>query len=131
MLFLTAPPKPIPSSACTPSPCGPFSNCKDVGNFPRCSCQKGYKGLPPTCRPECVVNSDCPVQSACINQNCQNPCIGICGTDAECRVISHNPVCSCRPQFTGDPLSHCIPASKRKHPKNSIYVSVIKIECHT
>lgn len=92
---------------CTPTPCGPNSQCREVGNIPACSCQPGYLGVPPECRPECISNSQCAPQQACVNSKCQDPCSSTCGFDSECRVVNHQPVCSCPPGYTGDPFSRC------------------------
>lgn len=92
---------------CAPSPCGPNSICKVSNNQALCTCQPNYLGSPPSCRPECLVSSECSQQTACIKQKCKNPCEGVCGQNTECRVINHSPVCSCRSQYTGDPFSHC------------------------
>lgn len=59
--------------------------------------------------PECVINSDCSQDKACIQQKCKDPCPGSCGANAICRVSSHNPICSCPNGYTGDPLSSCRP----------------------
>lgn len=72
-----------------------------------CSCLIGYMGAPPSCRPECLVDSDCTSLMACSNQKCINPCQGSCGLNAECRVHNHIPICYCRSGFTGDPFSQC------------------------
>jgi hypothetical protein len=101
-------PTPLPPS-CTPSPCGPNSKCQMVGGNPACSCLQNYIGAPPNCRPECVLNSECPSQEACIQQKCRDPCVGSCGIDAECRVQNHVPVCTCREGYEGDPFSSCRP----------------------
>lgn len=53
------------------------------------------------------MNSECPFNAACINNKCSNPCLGICGIDAECSVVNHYPICSCPPHLKGDPLSRC------------------------
>jgi len=71
----------IKSDPCNPSPCkfqfylldytqlldlfntlisivgGPFSECKEINGVAACSCQTGYIGAPPSCRPECVVRN--------------------------------------------------------------------------
>ena len=94
---------------CRPSPCGPYSVCREVDCRAVCSCQSTYVGAPPSCRPECIVNSDCSTTQACINQKCTNPCANICGTGAECRVINHNPICQCPRGYTGDPFIQCRP----------------------
>lgn len=92
---------------CNPTPCGPNSICRPVGSSPVCSCQPGYLGVPPECRPECVSNSECSPSQACLNLKCQNPCEGACGRDSECRVVGHNPICVCPSGYTGDPLTGC------------------------
>lgn len=92
---------------CDPSPCGPYSICKVSGDQPSCSCQAGYINSPPNCRPECISNAECSFDQACINEKCQNPCINVCGLNAECKVVSHTPICSCLPKYTGDPFIQC------------------------
>lgn len=92
---------------CIPSPCGPNSQCRDINNQAVCSCLPSYIGSPPQCRPECVVNSECAADRACINQKCVDPCPNTCGIDAQCSVKNHNPICACPPGFTGDPFARC------------------------
>lgn len=94
---------------CNPSPCGPNSQCRTVNNQAVCSCLPSFIGSPPSCRPECTISAECPLDEACNNQKCINPCIGSCGYGARCEVINHNPICSCPAQYTGDPFSNCIP----------------------
>lgn len=96
-----------PRDACQPSPCGANAVCRVSGDSPSCSCLDGFIGAPPNCRPECVSNSDCSSQLACINQKCRDPCPGSCGTNAECRVVSHTPNCVCTPGYTGNPFILC------------------------
>lgn len=93
---------------CQPSPCGPNALCQVRGESPACSCIENYVGSPPNCRPECTINPECPSALACINQKCRDPCPGSCGSNAVCRVINHNPVCSCNPGFSGDPFRGCL-----------------------
>lgn len=64
-------------------------------------------GSPPSCRPECVVSSECPTNRACVNQKCADPCPGICGQNARCETINHSPICSCNQRYTGDPFVRC------------------------
>jgi hypothetical protein len=78
------------------------------GDTPSCSCLLDYTGSPPNCRPECVSNSECASHLACINLKCRDPCPGSCGTNAECRVVSHTPNCVCPSGFTGDPFIQCL-----------------------
>lgn len=102
---------------CLPSPCGSYSVCRIASGRPVCSCDVGYIGAPPTCRPECVINSECAMHKACIKNKCIDPCPGTCGYQAICRVVSHRPICSCPLDFIGEPYNQCIQESK----KHSIY----------
>lgn len=94
---------------CNPSPCGPFSQCRDINGSPSCSCSSSYIGSPPNCRPECSINSECSSDKACINEKCRDPCPGSCGFNAICNVINHTPVCTCSEHDTGDPFTNCYP----------------------
>jgi hypothetical protein len=96
-----------PENPCSPSPCGPNSQCRVVNGVPVCSCLPNYVGRAPNCRPECTINAECPGNRACIGEKCQDPCVGACGTNALCTAINHSPVCSCQTGYTGDPFSGC------------------------
>lgn len=74
-----------------------------------CSCQREYQGTPPNCRPECVVNNECPSNRACHKFKCSDPCPGTCGLNARCEVINHNPICTCPNGLIGDPFTRCYP----------------------
>lgn len=108
----------IPSTerppSCSPSPCGPNSLCQIISGNPACSCLPDYIGVPPECRPECILSSECKSHLACVNQKCKDPCPGSCGVNAQCHVVNHIPVCTCMEGFTGDPFAQCrvIPPSK-------------------
>lgn len=104
--------EPVIRNPCSPSPCGPNSQCRDVNNQPICTCLRSFFGNPPNCRPECSVNSDCSLNTACLNQRCRDPCPGTCGLNAECQVVNHNAICSCPSHLTGDPFSKCFYPSK-------------------
>lgn len=99
-------PRPQP---CAGNPCGPNAVCRVVGTERSCSCLPGYTGQPPQCRPECVRHEECSPRQACLQNKCVDPCPGICGINAECFVVSHNPICSCVTGFTGDPFIRCTP----------------------
>jgi hypothetical protein len=101
---------------CQPSPCGPNSQCREVNGQAVCSCLPNYTGSPPGCRPECVVSSECPLDKACLNQKCVDPCPGTCGTNAKCFVKNHSPICSCQNGYTGDPFSRCYPNPRKNFP---------------
>lgn len=98
---------------CSPSPCGPNAVCRELNGAGSCTCLPEYFGNPyEGCRPECIINSDCTSDRACIRSKCQDPCPGTCGPRAVCHVINHSPSCTCLPDHTGDPFSYCNQISK-------------------
>lgn len=101
-----------PFEPCNPSPCGPYSKCRSLGDAPACSCLENYIGQPPNCRPECITSSDCSRNLACVQQKCINPCEGKCGSNALCQVVSHVIQCLCNEGFTGDPFESCTVITK-------------------
>lgn len=93
---------------CNPSPCGANAICKERNGAGSCTCLPEYFGDPYTiCKPECVTNTDCPKDKACLNNKCKDPCPGICGINAECRVSNHAPSCFCFGGYTGNPSTAC------------------------
>nr|CAD7617395.1 unnamed protein product [Timema genevievae] len=93
---------------CIPSPCGANAICKEQNGAGSCTCLQDYLGNPyEGCRPECVLNTDCASNRACIRNKCQNPCPGTCGQNADCQVVNHLPSCTCIPEYTGDPFRYC------------------------
>lgn len=93
---------------CYPSPCGANAQCTVRNSAGACTCTPEFFGNPyEGCRPECIMNSDCPLNRACFRNKCQNPCQGLCGPNAECRVTNHLPSCSCLIGYLGDPYSYC------------------------
>lgn len=92
---------------CSPSPCGPNSNCREHNGQAVCSCQPNFIGTPPDCRPECRVSSECSSDRACINNRCADPCPNICGIGSVCHTTNHNPICACPSGYTGDPFQQC------------------------
>lgn len=101
---------------CIPSPCGPNSQCRVVGEQPACSCLPNYIGRSPNCRPECSINAECPGTQACQNERCKDPCPGSCGSFTTCVVVKHAPLCQCVAGYTGDPFTVCTPLPPCKHP---------------
>ncbi|XP_068900468.1 adhesive plaque matrix protein 2 isoform X2 [Tenebrio molitor] len=98
-----------PSELCRPSPCGANTLCEVVNQTPTCKCLPGYHGSPISgCRHECDSDTECGPSLACIEFKCQNPC-SQCGTNAECDVRNHRPVCKCPKNYFGNPLSSCQP----------------------
>lgn len=99
----------ISTKPCSPSPCGFNAICKEKNNAGSCACFEGYIGNPyEGCRPECIVNTDCPSNKACANNKCVDPCPGSCGSNAMCQVVHHAPLCTCTSGYTGDPFRNCV-----------------------
>ena len=109
MLFFSATTRrPEIIQPCNPSPCGINADCIARGNAASCKCINDYTGNPYIeCKPECVVNGECPRHLACVSQKCKDPCPGICGVNAKCYVTNHLPVCKCDPGYTGDAFVAC------------------------
>ena len=70
-------------------------------------------GLPiePTLSVGCLINDECPLYAACRNRQCINPCAedNPCAPSAICKVINHEPECTCPDGFIGSPLTDCRP----------------------
>lgn len=112
-------------SACQPSPCGANAQCRESNGQPVCSCLPEFVGTPPTCRPECVVSSECPSDKACINQKCKDPCPGACGLNAECHVHNHSPLCACKSGYTGEAFASCQPIPRKQRQTNFLTIALI------
>lgn len=96
------------TSPCSPSPCGnnycgTFST--QVALCGPCNSPEYQDSV--LCRPECVSNSDCTLDRACIGSKCLDPCLGACGINANCDVRWHDPICSCPLGFQGNPYESC------------------------
>lgn len=117
-LFSIAKPRePERRDPCYPTPCGNNAHCRVENDRAICECVRDYHGNPyDGCRPECTGNSDCSMSKACIRNKCQDPCIGVCGTEAICTVSNHIPVCSCPIGTTGDAFKHCVIIVERDEP---------------
>ena len=99
---------PVLIEPCNPSPCGINAVCREVGQSASCTCIRDYTGNPYIeCKPECVVNAECPRHLACVNQHCVGPCPGVCGHHATCSVTNHVPQCRCDPGYQGDAFTAC------------------------
>ena len=107
--FVLATARPIPViQPCNPSPCGVNAQCTERNRAASCKCIRDYIGNPYVeCKPECVTNNECPRDKACVNQHCVDPCPGVCGAHATCRVTSHVPTCTCDPGYTGNAFISC------------------------
>ena len=70
-------------------------------------------GLPtlPVVSVGCESNDDCPDYTSCRNRKCINPCAvdKPCAPSALCKVVNHNPVCTCPNGYIGSPHTKCTP----------------------
>lgn len=109
--YCSTPISPIPSdtpATCDSIQCGSNTECREHNGALSCSCKKNYYGNPLIgCHPECVINTDCPLEKSCANSKCIDPCVGACGVGALCQVVNHFPVCYCPPDYTGDASVSC------------------------
>lgn len=119
--FVAPPTPPPPKSPCSPSPCGANANCRTIGDQASCECIPEHHGNPfVACRPECISNSECTRNLACINNKCKDPCIGTCGVEAICTVTNHVPACSCPSGTTGDAFKYCRVEPKYETPVEKV-----------
>ncbi len=107
LILATPSPEPV-LSPCDPTPCGDNAECSELGRAAACKCLPGFFGDPYlSCRPECVLNTDCSTSLACINAKCRDPCPGTCGINAICNVFNHVPKCACLQGYIGDAVNEC------------------------
>lgn len=115
---------------CNPSPCGVNARCTSRQDAGSCQCLEGYFGNPyEGCRPECVLDSDCPSNRACQQQKCQDPCPGTCGLNAVCNVLNHVPSCSCLTGYSGDPYRVCQQERERKTAQRRLFPIERALHC--
>lgn len=57
----------------------------------------------------CSHHDECPDYNACENTICINPCAvrNPCAPLATCKVVNHNPVCTCPDGYVGSPETLC------------------------
>lgn len=95
--------------------CGVNAECENDSKG-ICRCIRNHYGNPyEICRPECVINSDCPLHLSCLQNRCQDPCKNLCGSNANCVVSNHIPLCLCNSDYTGNPYDYCRVRDQSKH----------------
>ncbi|XP_029178983.1 neurogenic locus notch homolog protein 3 [Nylanderia fulva] len=99
----------VASGGCESYTCGVNARCTMSEGRPVCSCYNLHMGDPlARCvRVECLINDDCPYNRVCTNNRCVDPCVGLCGVNANCVTRNHIGTCQCLPGHDGDPFSGC------------------------
>lgn len=101
---------------CQRAQCGSNTECRNG----ICTCIQGYFGDPYSgCRPECLLNTDCPKLQACSRNKCIDPCRDNCGENAICEVINHIAMCQCPPDRTGNAFIKCTPIQQQQQQQRS------------
>ena len=56
----------------------------------------------------CKSDFECPLDKACIQRDCQNPCFyETCGINAKCQAKNHIATCQCLQNHKGNPYKRC------------------------
>lgn len=98
----------ITHETCNNVQCGANAICRDFNGALACHCLPDFYGNPYiSCRPQCVVNSDCSPELACFHNKCEDPCTNVCGIGALCKTVNHHAVCYCESGQIGDPYVRC------------------------
>lgn len=90
----------VSEDPCNPSPCGPNAQC----NNGVCTCLAEYQGDPYLgCRPECVLNTDCPLTQTCLRNKCVDPCILV----IKMQFATYTIMCTCPAGMTSNAFVFC------------------------
>ena len=94
------------------NPCGLNALCRVSEHRPVCLCPEGYQGEPSKkcSKSVCSRDEDCEPDQHCSSDGaCRIPCLepGVCGVNAQCRVINRRPQCSCPPGYVGNAHVEC------------------------
>lgn len=117
----------------SPTACGNEALCSAINHQPFCSCLPKHTGNPKIecklmecivdvdcglnqicqgykCQQGCRSDSNCRSDQSCISLNCIDPCLfaDVCGENALCHTKSHQPYCSCLPNYEGNPTIRCL-----------------------
>ena len=92
--------------------CGENAVCTARLHQAFCQCKEGYRGNPyDRCRQyECLIDSDCRNTLKCENEKCVDPCA--CAQFADCTPRNHRGICTCFPDYTGNPYGIACDPSK-------------------
>lgn len=84
-----------------PGVCGPNDDCFVFNH--KASCR------PKGSHPKCTSDTDCPSHEACDGYKCIDPCLDLCDHETtDCKVINHEPTCTCKTGFYGSPKRFCL-----------------------
>lgn len=92
--------------------CGENALCSVQDHMKICLCPDGFQGdANKQCTPyECKKDEECESMKKCGTDGfCRNPCLeqGMCGTNAQCRVVDRKALCTCPPGFVGNSQIAC------------------------
>lgn len=95
--------------------CGVNAECRAENHQGTCVCPVGTQGNPfiSCITGQCQYNEDCADHETCnrLNRICVPVCTeSTCAQDAQCIGRNHEPVCTCRHGYTGNPFIQCTPA---------------------
>ncbi|XP_046687390.1 protein kinase C-binding protein NELL1-like [Homalodisca vitripennis] len=68
-----------------------------------------YRQVNNTTGNTCENHCDCEPGKGCIDFQCEDPCLGLCGLNTICHVVGEVSICSCKPGFIGQPIKGCFP----------------------
>lgn len=98
---------------CDPNPCTGIQNamCIEQNGMGTCICAATYFGDPEKesgCIPKCKEHADCPLNRACMQNECRDPCDGVCPGNADCHIMANRmATCMCKAGHTGDAYRNC------------------------
>ncbi|CAG7724295.1 unnamed protein product [Allacma fusca] len=90
----------------------PSERSDDVRDGEDNDCEPPFcrRGDPRTENHRCRFNGDCSSSRMCVNFHCVDPCIGVCGLNAECALDRNRvPKCVCPAGYMGTPKIQCYP----------------------
>ncbi|CAL4121255.1 unnamed protein product, partial [Meganyctiphanes norvegica] len=94
--------------ACSGIACGENGECfwDEVQKKADCRCKGNDQYDPSTgqCQ-ECVGNSNCQHDQACLSGTCRRVCDGACATGGQCTSQNHVAKCTCNGELKGNPYS--------------------------